>query len=444
MSGVTAMRIVRKHPLRFALPLLWLVESLLLVLANCIPDRLVKSHIAAGMAQLAAEGTYPKPLGAPQSVLDNFTDAIILQESQRTSDWNNTIALLSDPASYAADHAASVHNPLYAAFANQGYARYWHGYTVVTKPLLALFGYQSIRMISFFAAGLLAFAALTAIRREFGSWPAGVLGMGFMAMALPVAPMCMQYWPVMYVTLVSLAGIRMFRDYRRRVLLFLCIGSVINYLDILTAPLLTLGVPLLFCMLYDLRDQPGRGGWRALLGSIRNAVLCSVAWGVAYGLTWAVKWVLSTIVLRRNIIQNAYANIVIRSGSDAFGQQWTKWQTISKNLHVALQAPMTAFYVLFFAVLVVWLAARLVMIHAVAVRPSPRAFARALKGNVMGALPILLVGCYPFVWWAVMQNHSQVHAELFVFKNTAIVLMAAALALTVLFGGVRGQNGEDA
>lgn len=400
------------------LPALWLAETALLVFVNCLPDRFVKSHIASGIWTLAEEGTYPHLFFTPQSTLDNFTDAIMLQESQRTSEWNDVISKYTTHTTYLIDNPASIHNPLYAAFANQGYPRYWHGYTVITKPLLMVFGYSSIRMLSLFAILSLVCLSFNSIRRQFGVWAAASLIVGYMAISVPVTPMSLIFSPVAYTTLISLVFIRVFENPVHRISLFVAIGSLICYLDLLSMPLVTLAFPLLFCVLYDIRSQC------SLPRMLAGVVTSSCAWAMSYASTWMLKWVLSTIVLRRNVLENAYLNVLRRSGSELSGHAYTKWDTISINLRTAFDSPMKAFYLTFFSVLILTL-----IIRGLVVASKRREHVSGIVSRTVGIIPLALVGVYPLLWYIVIQNHSQEHHILFGFKNTSILILAVALII---------------
>lgn len=74
-------------------------------------------------------GDRPWILFTRQSQLDNYSDRVMLQQSQRVSEWNEAVQQFVLPQYWEPYRANAVHNPLYAAFWNQGYTRYWHGYT---------------------------------------------------------------------------------------------------------------------------------------------------------------------------------------------------------------------------------------------------------------------------------------------------------------------------
>ena len=48
------------------------------------------------------------------------------------------------------------------------YLRYWHGYAVITRPALALFGVTGTRWIAFAFSLLAVFGMCTAVKRSFG------------------------------------------------------------------------------------------------------------------------------------------------------------------------------------------------------------------------------------------------------------------------------------
>ena len=67
-------------------------------------------------------------------------------------------------------------------------------------------------------------------------------------------------------------------------LLFLCIGGVTSYLDLLTYPLVALGAPLILFLSFR--------GTATMRSSMRYILTLSSFWVIGYAGMWAGKWVL--------------------------------------------------------------------------------------------------------------------------------------------------------
>ncbi|MDR1564680.1 MAG: hypothetical protein LBS74_06960 [Oscillospiraceae bacterium] len=94
----------------------------LMVLAYCIPESLITEHRTAAEAQLLGESkgidfNYPPPsaVGKTGVTLDSYTDRLIMKYSGNPLHQNPFVAAVED-----------------------SYARYWHGYVILTRPALAL------------------------------------------------------------------------------------------------------------------------------------------------------------------------------------------------------------------------------------------------------------------------------------------------------------------
>lgn len=396
---------------------------------NALPDRLVKRHISDGLAQIHAEGDRPWILFTQQSQLDNYTDRVMLQQSQRVSEWNEAVQQFVLPQYWEPYHANAVHNPLYAAFWNQGYPRYWHGYTVVLKPLLAVMSYQSIRFVSAIALLLLLAAAFQSVYRLFGGAYAAMLAPALAVMNVNVVPMSLQYSASFYVMLIALILLRRIIDHP--VPAFLIIGAVINFLDFLTFPLVTLAFPLAFTLLAQGRDGDARV--RGLLPRLLLAVRCAAAWGVAYASTWAVKWVLSTLVTRQNIVSNALEATVIRSGSSDNGEKVGRLATVALNYRIGFWQQHGLLMILALCAAMAVLA-----IRGIAMRHN----LSSLRDRLADSALLACVAVLPVAWYMVLTNHSYVHATFLAYRDVGITVLCIGLIGMTLVRTVDARVGD--
>lgn len=138
-----------------------IVGFLLLVLAYSLPDEPIYQHVRESVSQLETEGIHPQVYeGFVESQLDNFTDALMLNIASDTTYSSN--ALIAAAANcYHTYDGESVISWLTVNEEESGeasvisYARYWHGYLVILRPLLIIFNYQEIRIINYIVQVLL-------------------------------------------------------------------------------------------------------------------------------------------------------------------------------------------------------------------------------------------------------------------------------------------------
>lgn len=424
-----SLTVIKRYPI-IVLPVLWLLFALLNILTNCIPDRLVKGSIASGLAQIKNEGDHPWVFFTPQSQLDNFTDAIMIQQSQRTSGWNSVTAYFADSSQWSTLESGAVHNPIYAAFANQGYPRYWHGYTLFLKPLLVVFNYSSIRIISFVVLTFLLCAAFSVVKDRFGLIAALCFTTSLVSINFFVVPMSLVFSPVTYITLLSICALKVFDSHTNRVLAFTVIGAFTNYTDFLTFPLLTLCFPLIFCVMYDAVYEKNM----SLLKRFWIVIYSGLMWLIGYASTWFMKWVFSSIVIHQNVISDAIHSIMIRSDTggvnEAQGESFNKIEVIQNNYRCLLANMPKRFMLLFVVLVIIILAYKFLRISSI-----NEVVTRLISGS-----PILLISIAPVVWYAALSNHSAIHMEFFAYKNASITFLGILLYIVLLFSASSDEN----
>ncbi|KAB7786978.1 hypothetical protein [Bifidobacterium cebidarum] len=420
---------LRRWPIT-VLPLLWVLFSILNVLVNCIPDRLVKGSIASGIAQIKTEGAHPWIFFTPQSQLDSFTDSIMLQQSQRTSNWNAVTAYFTNREKWVSLESSAIHNPVYAAFANQGYPRYWHGYAIILKPLLVFFNYSAIRIISFIILAFLICIAFGVVKERFGIIAALCFTTTLSLINIFAVPMSLVFSPVTYITLSSICMIRIFDSQDYRVLAFMVVGAITNYVDFLTFPLLTLCIPLIFCVMHDaLCDTT------TLFRRFFTVIYSSLMWLIGYSSTWIMKWVISSLVIRENVISDAIHSIMVRSDTggvnEAHGVTFNKAEIIQNNYNCIMSNVPKRMVFLFFFVIVSLLCLKFI---------KEGGNIRILGSNILSGLPVLLIGVAPIVWYAVLANHSAIHMEFYAYKDAAITIMSLLMFIVLMFASPNIKN----
>lgn len=409
---ISAYRVVEKFPV-LVLPLLWVVFSVLLVITNAIPDRLVKGSIARGIDELTQQGDHPWIFFTPQSQLDNFTDKIMLQLSQRTSGWNDVTKYFASKTDWSELDTKALHNPLFAAFSNQGYSRYWQGYTVILKPLLVFFSLDAIRIISSVLLLVLICLAFATLKKEFNVVVAVVFCLAMTMINITVVPFSLVFSPVIYTVLISILGIRLLYG-KHRILLFLIIGSVINFLDFLTFPILTLCFPLALLVMADIKHGD------TYVSVLAKFIKSGFAWLLGYASTWAMKWVLSSVVTGRNIIKDAIKNIFIRTDTASSAVHYDKVEVISNNY-----AYLFEHYPVRLVVLVVVVLLALQVLH---IRKHCLS-TRLVVDNCIKATSLFILALAPVVWYVCLTNHSSIHIEFFAYKNAVVSVFAILVLL---------------
>lgn len=373
-----------------------------MTLVYAIPDSAV-----AARAQAAAD-TLPERDWAfynsyPTSQ-DTYTDRIMMNQNLETQQQGN---------------------PFVAALANKGYARYWHGYQILLRPMLVFLGYDKIINLCFFVLlGLLGAVLFVGQRRLGVAYSLAVL-LSFIFVHGTIIPGSLQYMNTFVLGYGgALCALLLYRPgtagaARFGGTLLFAIGSATAFFDLLTTPLVSLGIPLVTLLCMDWREAKA-GAKQGVLGVVRLSAL----WGLAYGLTWAAKWVVGTLVLQRNVLADALETAQHRT----VGENWslTIWDLAVGGNFRTLFGVVQIFVFILLAVL--W-----ALLYWKARAPGSR---KAL------APPLLLVAAMPYLWYSVLQDHS-LHI-MFTFRTQYLTLLSVfcLAALCVDWGGLYRRIAE--
>ena len=349
-------------------------------------------NIDLGLHQLQIEGNYPKPFFGNDSKiqLDNFTDIVMLKEL-KPNEGNKS--------------------SLYQAMNMNGYSRYWHGYVVVLRPLMSIWTYTQIRFISAFVLlGLFAYI-FSIIKIEFGSIYAFGFFLTMMLIKFMIIPFSLQFTNLILVSFLSVVSSYMMLCKRRKVIDVddLCIttmvvGSITAFVDLLTTPILPLGMVLIFAVVWN------KVKYSSVI-EIKFIIKTLITWLLGFATTWASKWLVGSIVVGRNILLDAVHQATYRmngSGAETAFKEVSRYIVIKAQFSY-LFAP-KQFCIVFIALILlsfIFLFAKY----------------RAKKVNIAYIKSLLLISALPIMWYLIIANHSQVHAW-FTYRSLVITVIS--------------------
>ncbi len=370
---------------------------LLLGLSFLIPNSAIESNRQQGLAVIAKEGDYPLYLfDSPGAQMDNYTDRLMLEATEK-------------PAG---------ENYLYAALNVHGYAWYWHGYLAFLRLALVFFNYYQIRyfcMILFLALLSITFSLL---RQKAGIRIAIYYLLAIGACYAVIVSVLMQYMSVFVIMFVGCIWLlKNFDSILSRKLLafFLILGMGTNYLDLLTAPLLTLGMPLLIALFLEMSQCPNNN----FLINLKKIFFPSMFWGIGYGGCWITKWTVGSLLLRRNIIADAVNQAIFRvSGDKAYPLNRKAALTMSFNDMFFYSGILWIFII----ILIIWVVLAIVF--------------RVPVYQWRNTAILLIVSAYPYVWFMVMANHTQIH-HWFVYRIQAITIFGILCCMDMTVNWVK-------
>ena len=346
--------------------------------------------------------------------LDGYTDAIMLGNAVFRGTGNPVQDAMRNPR---IRYEAAGNSPVDSLirYVNRSemepgtqveYARYWHGYLVLLKPLLLFFTVSDLRMMNLFFQFTLMLAVLLELFRQGGYQLAIPFGAVILCLNPISTALCMQYSSIYNLMLAGSWLLLHFRLWEQKYgwLLFLWLGIGTAFFDFLTYPVAALGICL------ALAAALSEGSWRQKLTA---AILSSMAWCFGYGGMWVGKWLVASLVTGENVLAAAVDQVAYRSGAEitADGEAASAglWEVMGKDLEVYANA----------AGLLLLLLLVLAVLWAVVIRGFRFRFSGAV------CVPLLFISLYPFVWYAVIRNHSMVHCWM-THRNLSATIIALA------------------
>lgn len=380
-------------------------------LSCLLPNKPIHKHIADSLYYGDLQCDYPRAvLPKEQCRMDNFTDALILNQAYRCSSDSLMKSMLEVWRATGPQESVQVLKAEVEGLPTDAYpySRYWHGSTFLTRFLLLASSYTGIRMILFLVSMLLMTWMAAALYRRLGTWPTVSVLMGMGLMYVFVMQFSMQFFPVLAITIIAaiLAG-RMGTDRSRMVMVMFVVGSLTAYFDLLTVPLITLGVPV--CVML----AACRRGGLSVRDGLHATISVSLLWSLGYGITWVTKWLLASMLTSQDAIADGIGQVSYRAGLEDF----SRLDAIVANTDLVP-------WNLFLPVLVVL---------------AVLAFVRHRKGSWMWFALFLLVALMPYAWYLVVANHSFYHCW-FTYREQMISLVALFMAFGSLVDWSRLRN----
>lgn len=389
-----------------------------LTAAYSIPTTRINENISQSAELLEKEGLYPSVYTGVSSQLDNFTDSLMLH----TAGYELTESPLEEAALINRLECVDYHHALDSLLAdvyNTGrefddisYCRYWHGYLSFLKPMLTMFNYGQIRTINTviqYGLVILLFALLIKRKLYLYTIPT-VLLLGFQGMT--VTGMSLQYSNVFYVYIIGMILLLLFYDRWKEssgmLIYFTVLGVMTAYMDLLTYPLVTFGVPVALLLVLE--------GKRTFFQQIKTIVICGITWVIGFAGMWLGKGVLGSLITRKNIFTDMFG--AVKDRSVGFREDITLFSALSRNVISFVKSYFSVFAVLFCIVFLVLIICRICK--------TKKIF------DTVNNLGFLLIAVSPLCWYLVLKQHSHIH-HWFTYREFLITVFAFSVMLVKMF-----------
>lgn len=291
------------------------------------------------------------------------------------------------------------------------YTRYWHGYLIFLKPLLLIFKYTDIRYI-YMMLHIIFFSVVIIELSKKALHLAIAFSIAIGCMYFTILPYSLQFSSVFFI--MYLFCIWILKTYRKinasviKIAAFWFVGMITNFFDFLTAPLITLGIPLIIMIILEFENT----NWKSLM---YKSVYMPIFWGGGYAISWISKWIIGSIVLKVNVIEDAISQANLRI-SDGMSDPVNRLESLYKNFTVMLPqwATYNSIRIVVFAFL---------LIYCLCFFKRHICWKEMLK-----YLSLLLISIYPYIWYYIFANHSSIHA-FFTYRIQMITVFAVLIML---------------
>ena len=386
------------------------IFTLLLITVFAIPTSAIKNNIVESAKQIQKEGLWFQPLGFYLFQIDNMTDCLMMNINASANSDNpirsSMIVNYSQPYEYGDTGTYLKMDETTLDIAENGanestifsdYARYWHGYQVVLRPLLYIFNYNQIRILNYITFFILLSITLLLLYKRLNIIFALTFAATLVLSNIMIVPLAIQFSTCFYIAFIGMILI-LYRkktiDSKQSAILFFSIGAFTSYMDFLTTPILTLGFPLVVLVAIDKEKE-----------RLKTLFTQSFIWLLGYASIWSSKWLIGWILTGENIIDTALAcaqqrvgNTIVFGGVEMYMNQFfdiilTKISNMIYPICIAIGI-MIALLIFYFY---------------------------KNRDKVKNFNWLVIISLMPIVWFIVMKNHS-LHHIFFTWRDFMLTL----------------------
>ncbi len=387
-----------------------IIGTVLMIAVWCIPQSAVKSHINGAWEIFKTENS-------AEGDIKFFS-------------YTYGTKLIADvdmmKAAVASDDSKTA---IYKAMDINGYSRYWHGYLVVLRPLMAIFTYGQFRYLLGTAFILLIIYISVLLREKFETAISMAFAISLIAVNISTVPFSFHVSACILAAFSAmLYMLKVYRpddDVLKVWSFYLIVGAITSYIDFLTTPVLTLALPLLIQIMLNVKE-----GIKDCKINMFTCIKNSASWCIGYAVFWSEKWLIGSLVLNRNVLVDGLNKINKweTAGNGTTGESYGRLYALAKNILSLIPFGNGVKEAVPFLVIIgiIVIAAIIYAIKRVSV----------IKRNLISAFPMFFVSLYPYFWIAAIQNHSTIHATLWVYR----IQMVFIFGIISTFFYITGTN----
>jgi hypothetical protein len=403
--------------LALAAPLIGLLG---VVAAEVVPDGRIAFHVADAMqrGEITAEDRTVSLLG---TTADHYAECVAVMIGLGDPPGNLVKRALYSATAYGCVGSMAELERFVATGElppQPDYMRYWHGYTVFTRPALAIFGLSGTRWLAFalLLLSIAAFARSVAVRF-------GVLAMGVVLVpGLLTTDMIVGGWSIAHALGLATAWVggwivlsQASRDDSWQVVALAAAlgGAVSAYVDLMVAIPASLALCTVAAGLGSLSLR------RRLDAAVVRAMGVAVGgWAVGLSVMWAAKWAFAWLFVdHQRIVDSVRTQISFRTSGEYVDVRGSRFNGFTKNFSYWLDRPLTPLV----------LGAAAITVAVVAWRQRHR----LRWSHAAWLAAALAVAAVPVIaWYMILNNHNQIHFWL-TYRSVAIAFGALVTVAVV-------------
>ena len=291
---------------------------------------------------------------------------------------------------------------------SQTYTRYYHGYLLFFRPLLLIFNITQIRwfMISILVLLIAGFEFL--LYKKLGLtysiiYFAVLTSFAYFGLGLSLE--CAPLFVVLMISMIiMLLNIDKFDEKKMFYFLFIE-GAIVNFIDFLTSPVLSMILPLSIYFLYNKEKYKNEDLKESLLRIIKMGLV----WTLGYGLTWISKSIVVELVVPGLGISSLINQIFFRTTG-----QITELSERFRNM-------------IWFGIQVVAIAS---IVTAIVLLIFDRLKIRKISSKVINENKnMILLSLVAFAWLTILFNHTVYHFDSFPYRNLIVPVITLFVLL---------------
>lgn len=392
----------------------------------------IQQHAIESAAIIDSEGLYPSDY-VSGTQRDNFTDYLMFQTAayEKQPDESN---LKKAMGCYRLNAKESVSATNVLTFTSQkqfskliklDYARYWHGYLIVLKPLLIFLNYAEIRVVLLLFISLLLFAIVAQMMRFHLKQYIVPFLLALLFLNMQLIYKSLQYSTVIIPTLFFIYLLIKYKDKivdtKYAFYLLFILGAVINFFDLLTYPIVSLGFILCFYLILSNKEK---------IGLFFDIFQLSLAWLFGYAGMWLMKWTAASIILKQNVYKEALEAIVFRTSTELGKVKITYGNVLSLNVG--------QISIIMRLIIFVYIIKKLIELIIVLIQATKKHRLQISWKYII----FVMIALYPFIWYFVLKNHSYIH-YFFAYRNLSITVLSLLFLLQYALNTIKNTIKEE-